>query len=77
MLCLHVLDGDVGPGAIGTVTTFRRASEKHVDAELLERASGSGTAHMAVGANLTAVQLEKDWGAVHGERRWPVVEIEG
>ena len=75
VLCSHVFDGDVGPGAIGTVMTFRRASEKHMDAELLKRASGPGAAHMAVGPNLTAAQLEKDWGAVHGERRWPVVEF--
>ena len=74
VLCSHVLDGDVGPGAIGTVLTFRKGSDMHMDAELLKRACGSGAPQFS-GPDLTPVELEKDWKAVHRERRWPIVEF--
>ena len=51
-----------------------KANEAAMDAELLKKMSGSGGAQ-ATSPNLTAKQLDQDWGAIHAERRWPVVEF--
>ena len=37
VLCVHTLDADVGPAAIGTVLRFRKASDMHMDAELVKK----------------------------------------
>jgi len=74
VLCSHVLDSDVGPGAIGTVMAFRKASDMYMDAELVRKISAPNPLQ-STGPNLTVEQLDEDWGAIHGEQRWPMVEV--